>query len=76
MQILDTLIEKRLNKEEKQKLIDSLSITDNRGRLNKSIGKINLYLKEIGLNYKIISKQARQEGNKVSYWIIIKDVDK
>lgn len=64
---LNSIIDKKLFKDEQQKLIEILNIKDN-GRIVKSYSKINKWLYENKLLYIIVAKRS----NLKRYWIVTK----
>jgi hypothetical protein len=73
---LDNKVGKKLYKDEQKELIDIIGLKDAKGRIQKSIGQLNAYLKPNKLNYLIESerKSIRVDGKikKDSYWMIYK----
>ena len=64
---------KIFKKDDKEKLINVIDVRDDRNRQLRSISKINEYLKNIEIGFKIISKKGRKgETRDISYWVIIK----
>jgi hypothetical protein len=76
---LESLIGKKLLKDEQKELINKISLKDSRGRLQKGINILNGYLKDNKFNYMIISKRtSEREGDKVKtirYWEILNDIE-
>ena len=68
---LETLVGKKLHKEEQKELAEKLNIRRN-GRLQKSYSKLNIGLEMLKLPFIILPKRT----NSKRYWVIIKDVDK
>lgn len=66
---IKSLINKPLDKEHQQELIERINIRDNKGRLKKSYDIINKYLKD---NYGMTIKTDRKrvEGKRLTYWIV------
>ena len=67
---LETLIGKRLFKEDQKELIDMIGLKDKQGRKQKSISLLNSYLIE---NYKMTLNTSRvknEEGKKKTIWIL------
>lgn len=71
---LESIIGKQLFKEEQQELINKISLTDGRGRLQKSISLLNEYFKENNMKYIILQKLTSRilDGKKINlrYWVI------
>lgn len=57
-----------LNKEERDELVKLLNTKDSSGRTYKSIGKLNKYLLENNLQYKVKPKIIKNK----TYWMVIK----
>lgn len=64
---LESIVEKRLHKKEKNELIDVINLRV-RGRQQRSYSKFNDYFKENGINYLILPKKS----DDVRYWLIVK----
>ena len=60
---------KRLHKEERVDLINTIGLKDRLGRLQKSISAINGYLIS-NTSYTVISKKVKENGRLVTVWII------
>lgn len=71
-QAFERAVGQRLYKEEQKELIEFVGLKDARGRLQKSIGQMNEYLKANKLPYIIISKVVKKEGKSKRVWIIDK----
>src|SRR5690606_6317598 len=76
---LDSLIGKKLFKEEQNELIEQIDLRDGKGRKLKSITLLNEYLKESKLTYFLISKKDDRmvDGKRrtQTYWEVIGNVD-
>ena len=68
---LETLVGKRLYKEDREELIEKVDLRDSRNRLPKSISAINSYLIE-NYNYNVISKRVKIDGKQLRVWIVSK----
>lgn len=66
---LDSIIGKRLFKEEQKELIEMIELKDGRGRIQKSIGQLNLYLIE-NFDKNIMSKRVKINQKLETVWII------
>lgn len=66
---INGLVNKLLDKDEQNKLVDMINLTDNRGRQQKKVNLLNEYLIE-NFNMQIISKRIRIDGNKTTVWEI------
>ena len=65
----------KLFKEEQEKLINKINLTDKRGRLQTSIKSVNTYLQE-NYKYSVISvKESKGENRGKRYWSIVKGVN-
>ena len=60
---------KRLHKEERVDLINTIGLKDRLGRLQKSISAINGYLIS-NTSYTVISQKVKENGKLVTVWII------
>lgn len=69
---LDSVVDKKLFKEEQQELIEMFNIRDNRNRLQKSPKLFNVYLEDNKFPYLIINKQIRIENKRKTVWIVSK----
>ena len=68
---LQTLVGKRLYKEDKEELIEKLDLRDNRNRLQKKISTLNRYLLD-NYNMMLISKRVKEQGKHVTVWLLNK----
>ena len=68
---LETIIDKRLHKEDREELINMIDLRDSRNRVQKSISAINSYLIE-NCNYTINSKKVKEQGKLVTIWLVSK----
>ena len=66
---LNSIVGKRLFKEDKEELIYMINLKDNRGRIKKSIGQLSSYLME-NFDFKLISKRIKVKGVKYTMWIL------
>lgn len=66
---LNNVAGKKLDKQEQKELINNIGLTDTRGRQVKSINILNAYLIE-NYNKTLISKQIRENGSRIRYWIL------
>ena len=66
---LETLVGKRLYKEDREELIEKVDLRDSYNRLQKSISAINSYLIE-NYNYSVISKRVKEKGKQMRVWIL------
>lgn len=64
-----SLLNKPLNKEQREELINIIVVRDEYNRLQKSYSKINEYLQE-NYNMHMKSKVIRAEGQRVRVWIL------
>lgn len=70
---LESIIDKRLDEEDKEKLIKMVNLKDNRGRLKKSISSISKYIREnYGLNLQ--SKQFKFNRKIKTMWILSREI--
>ena len=69
IEILDKLVGKILYKEDREELIEKLNLRDSRNRLQKKISTLNEYLSD-NYNTTLISKRIREDGKKVTIWIL------
>ena len=71
---LDSIVDKRLHKEEQLELIEKINLKDGRGRQQKSISKMNKGLEMLGIVLKIKSKREDKIINGVRkstvYWYV------
>ena len=65
---LETLVGKKLYKEDREELAEKLNIRRN-GKLLKSVSVLNGYLMD-NYNMILISKQIREQGKKVTIWLL------
>lgn len=70
--VFEREIGRRLYKEDRKELIEFIGLKDARGRLQKSIGQLNEYLKTNKLPYIIISKRVKENNKLNTVWIIEK----
>ncbi|WP_102400479.1 DEAD/DEAH box helicase family protein [Haloimpatiens massiliensis] len=63
-------IGKKLYKNDRKELIEFVGLKDSRGRLQKSIGQLNEYLKANNFPYIIISKRIKENNKLKTVWII------
>ena len=66
---LETLVGKTLIKEEQKELINMIDLRDSRNRLQKKVSTLNGYLLD-NYNMMLISKQIREEGKKITIWLL------
>lgn len=71
-EMLESLVDKRLYKGERDELAEFIGLKDARGRLQKSIGQLNEYLKANKINYMIISKRVKENNKLNIVWIVEK----
>lgn len=72
---LEELVEKHLDKSEQIKLAEKIDLKNGKGRLIRSISMLNNYLSEEGFGYRIINKQIRVDGKRVSVWMVYRIAD-
>lgn len=72
MPYLESIKDKKLNKDDQKELINIVNAKDNRNRLLKIYSSINQWLYDNKLNYNITSKQLRENGSRIRYWIVNK----
>lgn len=68
---LDSIVGKKLLKEQQEELIEKIQLKDARGRIQKSIKLFNAYFVENEMNYMIVAKRTNQQR----YWEVIGNVD-
>lgn len=70
---LNSIVDKRLNKEEQEELIEMLSLKDKYGRIQKKISTLNAYLND-NFNMQLISKSRlitiNGKRKKITEWEI------
>jgi hypothetical protein len=66
---LNSIINIKLYKNEQKELIEKIGLKDARGRLQKSIGQLNVYLIE-NCNKSIISKRVKIDNKLNTIWIV------
>lgn len=66
---LESIINVGLNKQQQNELINNIGLKDARGRLQKSIGQLNVYLIE-NYNKSILSKRIKDNQKLKTIWII------
>ena len=66
---LETLVGKKLYKEDREELIEKLNLRDNYNRLQKKISTLNDYLSD-NYNMMLISKRVKEKGKLVTVWIL------
>lgn len=68
---LNSLIGKRLYKNEQKQLIEHFNLKDSRGRLLKSISSLNSYLEnEVELPFKILAKRIKENNKLINIWLV------
>lgn len=74
LEYLDSIIGKKLFKDERKELINKIGLKDSRGRIQKSINQFNAYFQANKMNYIIKSerKSIKIDGKvkKDSYWML------
>ncbi|URZ18786.1 DEAD/DEAH box helicase [Clostridium felsineum] len=70
--VLESLVGKKIYKKEKKELINFIGLKDSKGRLQKSIGQINEYLKSNNIPYIILSKVVKNNNKCIRVWIVDK----
>ncbi|EPY6472016.1 DEAD/DEAH box helicase family protein [Clostridium sporogenes] len=80
---LNSIVGKKLFKDDRKELIDLIGLKDGRGRLQKSAGQLNEYFRANKLNYIIDipdRKSYRDKDGKIkkekTYWVVCKIVNK
>ncbi|MGU9539176.1 DEAD/DEAH box helicase family protein [Clostridium tepidum] len=80
---LNSIVGKKLFKDDRKELIDLIGLKDARGRLQKSAGQLNEYFRANKLNYIIDipdRKSYRDKDGKIkkekTYWVVCKIVNK
>ena len=68
---LETIVGKRLHKEERKELMKKVNIRRD-GKLLKSISSLSAYFEEEKLNYSVISKRVKEKEKQVRVWIVSK----
>lgn len=68
---LESVIDKRLHKEDQEELIKQINVKVN-GKLQKSYGKLNQGLQMLELPYIIISKRVKENNKLNTIWIVNK----
>lgn len=75
---LDSIVGKKLLKDEQKELINKVNLKDSRGRIQKSINILNAYFIENKMNYMIVSKVTSEivENKKKSirYWEVLNNI--
>lgn len=74
-EMLESITEKRLFKEEQKQLIEFIGLKDARGRKQKSLEMLNPYLKTNRLPYIIISKQIKTNNKRTTIWKVEKLIE-
>ncbi|WP_310877127.1 hypothetical protein [Priestia megaterium] len=73
---LENIAGKKLLKEEQKELIETIGLKDAKGRQQKSIGLLNLYLQENKLGFLIVSKQSTKtidsKKKRYTYWEVMR----
>lgn len=65
---LDSLVGRKLFKEDQQSLVAKIQVKDNRGRLQKSHTQLNKYFEMNNIPYIIQAKRT----NKLRYWEVLR----
>lgn len=68
---LESIVNKKLFKDDRNELINFIGLKDARGRIQKSIGQLNEYFEANKIPYIIIPKKS----NNKRYWIIDNNID-
>ena len=75
---LESIVGKKLLKDNQKELIDKVNLKDARSRLQKSIELLNAYFKENKMEYMIVNKMSSkiEDGKKKNYryWEVICDI--
>ncbi|MBI6875602.1 hypothetical protein [Clostridium aciditolerans] len=74
-EMLESVTGERLHKEEQKELVEFIGLKDARGRLQKSVGQLNEYLKANKIQYVIISKQIKINNKRTTVWIVEKLIE-